>query len=211
MWKRNSKSEFYMSHSQLGFALGPLRSSLPIPSGTCITGVVGDHLLTRWMLWLDSTLGLAARRLGYTQIALEHPGVLASLFVPHIVGGRGCDSTRARIGGVIIAGVLSRRFRFAQNRADRVFDQLEECLLIAAERLSSRALGAVRWLAGGARDHPRITAEIPSLPAAINDQQSVGGWPALFGPFWYVRLRLTCGLGSALAAIGFLYAAYMSL
>ena len=44
--------------------------------------------VTRWMLWLDSTLGLAARRLGYTQIALEHPGILASLFVPHMVGGR---------------------------------------------------------------------------------------------------------------------------
>ncbi|MHB8813402.1 MAG: glutathione S-transferase family protein [Steroidobacteraceae bacterium] len=220
--------------------------------------------VTRWMLWLDSTLGLFARRLGYTQIALEHPGILASLFVPHIVGDRGCGSIRARIGGVIIAGVLSRRFRFPQNRADRVFDQLEECLLIAAERLSSRqylvgdrftaadltlaallrpvllvpffrdhprlgriwnwrarqleehhreqelpyqtalesvrqrrkwALGAVRWLACRARDDRHITAEIPSLPAALNDHQSVGRWPALFGPFWYVRLRLTCGLG----------------
>ena len=32
----------------------------------------------------------------------------------------------------------SHRFRFLHNRTDRVFEQLEQCLLIAAERLSSR-------------------------------------------------------------------------
>lgn len=220
--------------------------------------------VTRWMLWLDSTLGLAARRLGYTQIALEHPGILASLFIPHVVGAQGSDSFKARIGGAIIGGVLSRRFRFLHNREDRVFEQLEECLLIVAERLTSQqylvgdrftaadltlaallrplllvpffrdhprlgriwtwrakqlqehhreqdftyqtelesvrqrrkwALGAVLWLAGGARDDSHIAAEIPSLTAALNDQQSVGPWPALLGPFWYLRLMLTCRLG----------------
>jgi glutathione S-transferase len=221
---------------------------------------------TRWMLWLDSTLGLAARRLGYTQIALEHPGILASLFVPHVVGARGPESFKARIAGAVIAGVLSRRFRFLHNRADRVFEHLEQCLLIAAERLSHRkylvgerfcaadltlaallqpallvpffrdhprlerlwdwharqlqehhrqqetsyqtvlenirrrrgwALGAVHWLSEGSRGRgdPHIPAQIPSLPAARNDQQSVGRWPALLGLPWYLRLVLTCRLG----------------
>lgn len=222
--------------------------------------------VTRWMLWLDSTLGLAARRLGYTQIAVEHPGILASLFVPHIAGARGADSFKARIAGAIIAGVLTRRFRFLHNRADRVFEQLEECLLLASRRLSSRhylvgdrftaadltlaallrpvlllpyfrnhpglvrlwawrtrqlqehrregeltyeaalehvrqrrrwTLGAVSWLAGKSRNDPHDPAEIPSLPVARNDQQSVGRLPVLFGAFRYLRLRLTCGLGRA--------------
>ena len=109
----------------------PTPALYPIEAGEC-------NEVTRWMVWLDSTLGLAARRLGYTQIALEQPGILASLFVPHVVGVRGADSFRAKIGGTIIAGVLSRRFRFLHNRSDRVFEQTEESLLIAAERLSLR-------------------------------------------------------------------------
>lgn len=220
--------------------------------------------VTRWMLWLDSTLGLAARRLGYTQIALEHPGILATLFIPHVVGARGSESLKAKIGGAIIAGVLSRRFRFLQNREDRVFERLEGCLLLVAEGLGSRqylvgdrftaadltlaallrpvllvpffrnhprlgriwawrarqlqehhreqeltyetaleevrrrrewALGAVRWLPSGSRDDSPIATEIPSLAAALNDQRSVGPLPVLFGPCWYMRLMLTCGLG----------------
>ena len=96
----------------------------------------GDHTeVRRWMLWLDSTLGLAARRLAYTQIALENPGYLASLFLPKLQGRR----VQSRLAGTIIAGVLSRRFRFRHNRGDRVFEQLQECLAFAAERLRSRA------------------------------------------------------------------------
>lgn len=94
--------------------------------------------VTRWMLWLDSTLGLTGRRLGYTQIALEHPDILSDLFIPHLGGKRGLGAFRSHLGGVIIAGVLSRRFRFRFNRADRVFEKLEQCLLIAARRLSER-------------------------------------------------------------------------
>jgi glutathione S-transferase len=87
--------------------------------------------VVRWMLWLDSTLGLAARRLAYTQIAVEHPGLLAELFIPR---GR----FRGALAGAIIGGILARRFRFLHNRADRVFERVEDCLLFAAERLASR-------------------------------------------------------------------------
>lgn len=97
----------------------------------------------RWTLWLDSTLGLAARRLCYTQIAVERPGFLATLFIPQ-ASGSDADAFRARVAGTILAGVLARRFRFQRNRADRVFEELEHCLLIAASRLSSR-----RYLVGG--------------------------------------------------------------
>jgi len=219
--------------------------------------------VTRWMLWLDSTLGLAARRLAYTQMALEHPGFLAELFVPQRLGEGGGRSLKGRLAGAIIAGVLSRRFRFSHNRADRVFEQLEECLLTAAQRLSARdylvgdrftaadltlaalmrpttlvpyfrehprlrrlfdwrakqlqdhrresqllyetslhsvrlkrgwALGAVSWLPASERDDQSARTEIPALPVARNDQQSIGLWPTIRGPLWYLRLRLTSGL-----------------
>jgi glutathione S-transferase len=99
--------------------------------------------VTRWMLWLDSTLGLAARRLAYTHIALEHPGFLAELFVPRMVPVGGGRSVKGRVAGAVIAGVLTRRFGFLHNRRDRAYEELERCLLIAATRLSSR-----RYLVG---------------------------------------------------------------
>src|SRR4051812_9199069 len=46
----------------------------------------GDEV-NRWMLWFDSAVGLAARRLAYTQVALEHPGALAGLFMPQLPAG----------------------------------------------------------------------------------------------------------------------------
>lgn len=128
--------------------------------------------VARWMLWLDSTLGLAARRLGYTQIALEHPGLLAELFVPRIVGvGRG-RSFKGKLAGAIIAGVLTRRFRFSHNRTDRVFEQLEQCLLTAAQRLSSHA-----YLVG-----ERFTAADLTLAALLR--------PTLLVPFFRDHPRL---------------------
>ena len=220
--------------------------------------------VTRWMLWLDSTLGLGARRLAYTQLALEHPGFLGELFVPRLAGANGGRKLKAKIAGAIIAGVLTRRFRFLHNRADGVFEQLEHCLLTGAERLSSRpylvgdrftaadltlaalmrpalvvpyfrdhprlqglvdwrerqlqafrreprnsyetalhdirrrrgwALGAASWLPASQRSEHSPVTEIPTLPVARNDQHSVGRWPVIQAPLWYVRLALTCGLG----------------
>lgn len=238
-----------------------LERAYPTPS-LYPTDRAGYDEAKRWTLWLDSTLGLAGRRLCYTQIAVEQPGVLATLFVPQLAG-REPGAFRSRMAGAILAGVLARRFRFLKNRADRVFEELEQCLLVAAARLASQrylagerfsaadltlaallrpirlvpffrdhprlellwdwrarqleehhrelqkgyesalhdvrqrrgwALGAVPWLAGVDHD-TQIAREIPSLSAARNDQQAVGRWPVIFGPLWYARLKLTCGLG----------------
>ena len=48
--------------------------------------------------WLGSipTLGLAARRLAYTQIALEHPGFLGQLFAPETVGTDGDEAPKKK-------------------------------------------------------------------------------------------------------------------
>jgi glutathione S-transferase len=222
--------------------------------------------VSRWMLWLDSTLGLGARRLAYTQIALEHPGYLGELFVPHIVKAGGARTLKGKLAGTLIAGVLSRRFRFLHNRADRVFERVEQCLLLAARRLSTHrylvgerftaaditlaallrpvtlvpyfrshprlqqlfdwrskqleahrrepqvgyekaldevrrrrgwALGELSWLPPAAQSDvmANVPVDVPAVTAASNDQQSIGRWPMLRGPFWYLRLRRTSGLG----------------
>jgi glutathione S-transferase len=220
--------------------------------------------MKRWMLWLDSTLGLAARRLAYTQISLEHPVILAKLFMPQAIDAHGAETIKGSLSGAVIAGVLSRRFRFSRIQSDRVYEQLEECLLIATQRLSSRRclvgghfsaadltlasllrpvllvpffrrhprlqqlfewrmtllrehrrdvpvtyetalheirqrrgweLGSVRWLARHSFERQPGAAEIPDLTVAHNDQQSVGRWPLLSGPFSYLFLQATSGLG----------------
>jgi glutathione S-transferase len=210
----------------------------------------------RWMRWVDSVVGLAARRLAYTQIVLEYPDILTGLFIPKLPAG----SVKAAIAGRVIAGVLARRFRFRHNRADGVFEELEQCLLTAAERLSSNAYlvgeqfsaadltlaalmrplvlvpyffnhsrlqGLFEWRTRQLQDHgradnigyasalhevrkrrgwtlgavpwvsPQASAAtgVPSVATVRNDQQPVGRWPLVAGPFEYLRLKQTCGLG----------------
>ena len=55
-----------------------LESTYPGPA-LYPTGEADRAEVRRWVLWLDSTLGLAARRLAYTQIAVECPELLAEL------------------------------------------------------------------------------------------------------------------------------------
>jgi glutathione S-transferase len=244
--------------------LGYLEKAYPSPP-LYPADETGSAEVSRWMLWLDSTLGLAARRLAYTQIALEHPGYLGELFVPHLVKAGGARSLKGKLAGTIVAGVLSRRFRFLHNRADRVFEQLEQCLLLAARRLSTHrylvgerftaaditlaallrpvtlvpyfrshprlqelfdwrskqleahrrepqvgyekalhevrrrrgwALGALSWLpaAGRSGATANVPADVPAVTSASNDQQPVGRWPVLRGPFWYLRLKWASAL-----------------
>ncbi|PXV59783.1 glutathione S-transferase [Dyella jiangningensis] len=93
----------------------------------------------QWMLRLDSSLGLYARRLGYTQLIMECPQVLPRLFLPDVCGGlftrRGWRSLAAPVLGML----LIKRFRFDRNRHDRVYEQLEALLLSLADRLKRQA------------------------------------------------------------------------
>jgi len=174
--------------------------------------------VTRWMLWLDSTLGLAARRLAYTQIALEYPGLLAELFLPRMAGAGDGRNFKGRLAGALIAGVLTRRFRFLHNRADRVFEHLEQCLLTAAQRLSSRDyLVGDRFTAADLtlaallrpvmvvpffRDHPRLRRLFDWRATQLQDhrRESHSGYEAVLHD---VRRRR----GWALSAVSWLPAA----
>ena len=106
----------------------------------------------RWLLWLDSTVGLATRRLAYTQIVVERPRYLVDLFIPKLADGNG-----KRLASMTISGVLAQRFRFLHNRTDRVFEQLEQYLLLAERQVRTR-----RFLVG-----PSFTAADLTLASLL--------------------------------------------
>jgi len=133
----------------------PTRALYPEP------GAKRDEVV-RWLPWLDSEIGLAARRLAYTQIALEHPGYLAELFVPHAAPAGAAADLKPRIAGMIIAGLLTQRFRFHLNREDRVFERLEQSLLFAARRLDAQP-----WLVGAQFTAADLTLAALLKPVSI--------------------------------------------
>jgi glutathione S-transferase len=137
-----------------------LEAAYPAPA--LYPAEAGQRLeVERWLLWLDSTVGLATRRLGYTQIVLERPSYLVDLFIPQLADGRGSRLAR-RAASMTIAGVLTRRFRFLHNRTDRVFEQLEQCLLLAERRLHSR-----RFLVGDSFTAADLTLAALMRPVTV--------------------------------------------
>ncbi len=87
------------------------------------------------MLHLDSTLGLHARRLGYTQLILECPQALSQLFMPHVANGLFTRRGWRALAAPFLGAMLIRRFRFNRNRHDRVYESLEAQLLGIAAHL----------------------------------------------------------------------------
>lgn len=111
----------------------------------------------QWMLHLDSTLGLHARRLGYTQLIMECPQVLSQLFLANVCGGLFTRPIWRTLAAPFLGAMLVRRFRFDRNRADRVYEQLEAQLLPIATRLERDG-----FLVGG-----RFTAADLTLAALL--------------------------------------------
>ncbi|WP_266170565.1 glutathione S-transferase family protein [Dyella subtropica] len=89
----------------------------------------------QWMLRLDSTLGLYARRLGYTQVIMECPQTLAQLFMPNVCGGLFTRRGWRRLAAPVLGMMLTLRFRFHRNQQDGVYEALEALLLPLAEKL----------------------------------------------------------------------------
>ena len=104
----------------------------------------GRTLAWRWMVTLDSTLGLNARRLGYTQVIMECPGILSKLFMPQVCGGLFTRPVLRTLAAPVLGTMLALRFRFHRNRQDRVYEQLEEQLVPIAARLERQG-----FLVGG--------------------------------------------------------------
>ena len=89
----------------------------------------------QWMLRLDSTLGLHARRLGYTQLIMESPNILSKLFMPNVWGGLFTRPVLRALAAPALGTMLTLRFRFHRNREDRVYESLESQLIPIAEQL----------------------------------------------------------------------------
>ncbi|MFC4528737.1 glutathione S-transferase family protein [Dyella halodurans] len=89
----------------------------------------------QWMLRLDSTLGLYARRLGYTQVIMECPQTLAELFLPNFFGGLFARRGWRALASPVVGMMLTLRFRFHHNRQDRIYEQLEALLIPLVRRL----------------------------------------------------------------------------
>lgn len=116
----------------------------------------------QWMLQLDSTLGLHARRLGYTQLILECPQALSQLFMPHVAGGLFTRRGWRNLAAPFLGAMLIRRFRFNRNRHDRVYESLEAQLLGIASHLQQH-----RFLVGDSFSAADITLACLLRPLRI--------------------------------------------
>lgn len=96
------------------------------------------ELVYQWLIELDSKLGIVGRRLGYSQLILENPGILAQLFVPNVLGGLLAWPGIRRISGACLSMLLIKRFRFELNESLNLYEELEQFLLPIAEKLKSQ-------------------------------------------------------------------------
>ena len=98
-------------------------------------GSADREAVWQWMLRLDSTLGLHARRLGYTQVIMECPKVLSQLFMPNVCSGLFTRPILRSLAAPVLGTMLTLRFRFHRNREDRVYEALEAQLIPIAAQL----------------------------------------------------------------------------
>jgi glutathione S-transferase len=91
------------------------------------------------MLEFDTLLGIPARRLGYTQVILECPDLLADLFLLHDADGYYCKPVIRNIAGMTIGMLLSKRFDFHRSESLGLYEALEKYLLGVAKELEGRA------------------------------------------------------------------------
>src|SRR3990167_9348005 len=87
------------------------------------------------LIELDSKLAVIARRLGYTQIILEKPAILAKLFLSDLGGGFFRLPGIRTISSAFLGMMLIKRFHFDLNESLCLYEELENYLLKIAENL----------------------------------------------------------------------------
>ena len=88
------------------------------------------------LLELDTSLGLLARRLGYTQAILECPNHLTTLFLGKRAFGFFRLPGVRRVAGWVLGMALMKRFDMHRSESLGAYEALEEFLLPIAERLT---------------------------------------------------------------------------
>ncbi len=94
-----------------------------------------NNLIYQYLIELDSKLGVLARRLGYTQLILEKPTILAKLFLSNIWKGFFNLPLICRFSSMFLAIILIKRFRLELNEELNLYEELEIYLIEIAEKL----------------------------------------------------------------------------
>lgn len=81
------------------------------------------------LLDLDSCVGLAGRRFAYTQVILECPGLLPTLFLKHRARGLFTKWGVRRVTAWFLAVLLTKRFEFHRSERLGLYESLEAYLL----------------------------------------------------------------------------------
>jgi glutathione S-transferase len=103
-------------------------------------GDVGNQqAIDAMLIEFDTKLGLLARRFGYTQIILECPSLLSTLFLGRAAGGFFTLTGVRWVSGHILGMLLCQRFAFHQSESSHLYEALENYLLTLARRLEARA------------------------------------------------------------------------
>lgn len=90
------------------------------------------------LLEFDTMLAIPARRFGYSQVILECPSLLPSLFMPTHAGGFFNLPGVRWITGHVVGVVLCKRFDFHQSESLGLYEGLEAWLLALSQELSER-------------------------------------------------------------------------
>ncbi|SMC21340.1 glutathione S-transferase [Andreprevotia lacus DSM 23236] len=90
------------------------------------------------LIEFDTLLGVPARRFGYTQLILECPTVLPSLFLGQIAGGVFTKPGLRWLTGHVLGILLTKRFAFHRSEAIGLYEGLERYLLDLAAALDGR-------------------------------------------------------------------------
>lgn len=90
------------------------------------------------LLEFDGLLAIGARRFGYTQVILECPELLPTLFMSHRAGGLYCRPLIRRIAGAAMGILLSKRFDFHRCEQVGLWSAMESYLLGLSSQLEGR-------------------------------------------------------------------------
>jgi glutathione S-transferase len=101
-------------------------------------GELQKKLIYEWIIELDSKLAVTSRKLGYTQIILENPGILAKLFLPNIANGMLTLPVIRRLSGGAMGMLLIKRFQFELNEKRHLYEELEIFLLKTIDKLQGQ-------------------------------------------------------------------------
>ncbi|NNM59695.1 MAG: glutathione S-transferase [Legionellales bacterium] len=119
------------------------------------------ELVDRWLIELDSKLGLAARRLGYAQLIMEKPTILATLFLPQKLKLLALPGF-CHLSSAILSMLLIKRFQLEKNEEYDLYEEVESYLISLSKILENK-----KYLAGDKFSAVDLTLAVYLRPLRI--------------------------------------------